>query len=249
MLTGVDPEQHQVPSPAALAAVHRNTGKHLWPELFDFDPNLPSADKKYKNWKHTSINLLNVVNDGQLDRLDCLINCNDFDAAIQILGQTYVKPFNIIYNRHVLATRHQQEGGTIDQYFETLHRLSKECNFQNATAEVYRQEYIRNFFINGIISQEIRQRLLENDTLTLDHTFKQARSLELAQRHSASYTNKNTSAAIWLITWGYRLHKSRVSMWTIGSFTFKSATTTTTTSTAGTATTLLFLQFRMASSF
>ena len=38
-------------------------------------------------------------------------------------------------------------------------------------------------------SREIRQRLLENKTLRLDQAFEQACILEMAQRHSATYSN------------------------------------------------------------
>ena len=46
-----------------------------------------------------------------------------------------------------------------------------------------------NAFINGIRSREIRQRLFENKTLTLDQAFEQARTLEMAQKNSAIYSN------------------------------------------------------------
>ena len=99
MSTGDNAEQIQVPAPVAPAAVHR----------FECDPNLPSADKKYKHWKRTFTNFLGVINDGQLDKLDCLINyvssdifdlisdCNDYDTAIQILDQMLIPS-------HVLTT-------------------------------------------------------------------------------------------------------------------------------------------------
>ena len=52
---------------------------------------------------------------------------------------------------------------------------------------MYRQELIRDAFINGLQTPSIRQRLLENTTLTLDNAFTQARSLELAQKSSEQY--------------------------------------------------------------
>ena len=47
--------------------------------------------------------------------------------------------------------------------------------------------YIRDAFISGIQSHEIRQRLLENLTLTLDNAFEQARSLEMVQKSADAY--------------------------------------------------------------
>ena len=69
---------------------------------------------------------------------------------------------------------------------QSLEKLSKHCEFHQVTAEVYRQEYIRDAFINGLNSNTIRQRLLENNDLTLAEAFQQARTLELAQKQSES---------------------------------------------------------------
>ena len=54
-------------------------------------------------------------------------------------------------------------------------------------ANQYCNEYIRDAFINGIRSRDIRQRLLENATLTKDEAFQKARGLEMAQKQSTQY--------------------------------------------------------------
>ena len=64
--------------------------------------------------------------------------------------------------------------------------LSKECEY-NVTATTYRDEAARDAFINGLLSSNIRQRLLEINKLTLDKASTQAHSLDLAQKHSLSY--------------------------------------------------------------
>ena len=45
-----------------------------------------------------------------------------------------MKPTNKIYTRHVLATRQQQAGETLDEYLQALKTLSKDYNFQSVTA-------------------------------------------------------------------------------------------------------------------
>lgn len=57
------------------------------------------------------------------------------------------------------------------------------------TADQYKSEYIRDVFIRGLRNPRIRERLLENSTITLENAFDQARALELAESHSASYMN------------------------------------------------------------
>jgi hypothetical protein len=54
--------------------------------------------------------------------------------------------------------------------------LSKDCNFSQVTANQYRDEAVRDAFITGLLSTNIRQRLLENKTLNLQTAFDQARA-------------------------------------------------------------------------
>ena len=116
-----------------------------------------------------------------------------YDSANETLKNLYVKPKNIIYNRHKLATRIQSEGETVDQYMQTLEQLSKSCDFAAVSAELNRTEYIRDAFINGLSSNVIRQRLLENNNLTLDQAYQKARTLELAQKHSSTYSHSSNN--------------------------------------------------------
>ena len=83
----------------------------------------------------------------------------------------------------------------LDQYLQVLRHLSKDCNCTAVTALENEQSYIRDAFINGIRSREIRQRLLENKTFTLDETFEQARTLEMAQKNSATYSSPDFHTA------------------------------------------------------
>ena len=84
---------------------------------------------------------------------------------------------------------------SIDTYLQILKRLSKDCNFSSVTAEQYRQSYNRDAFINGLYSKQIRQRILENMTLTLDQAFEQARPLEMAYKNSETYNQLYPSSA------------------------------------------------------
>ena len=73
------------------------------------------------------------------------------------------------------------------EFQQNLQSLSKDCNFRAVTGEEYRQEMVRDSFMNGLISTSIRRRLLENRELDLQTAFAQASALEIAQRHSQAY--------------------------------------------------------------
>ena len=99
-------------------------------------------------------------------------------------------------SRRLLATRRQQSSEALDAYLNALRLSAKDFNFRAVTAEVYKQEMIRDFFINGFSSNHIRHWLLENTTLTLEAAFTQARSLESAQVSSEHFNDGiNANAA------------------------------------------------------
>ena len=177
----------------------------LRPERLDTDPNSSTAAKEWLHWKRTFENFLIVLPQERLDKFGVLTNfvspmvfqysedCDDYTTAIAALEALFVKPKNEIYARHILATERQHSGETLDEYLQVLKTLSKDCNFKNATAVQYRDESIRDAFITGLLSNSIRQRLLENKTLDLKTMFDQARSLESAMKSSEAYTESQAS--------------------------------------------------------
>ena len=60
------------------------------------------------------------------------------------------------------------------------------------SAEVYKEEAIRDVFINGLESNLIRQRLLENRTLDLQNAYSQARSFDLAQKNAVAFIQQDS---------------------------------------------------------
>ena len=115
-------------------------------------------------------------------------DCTDFQSVIDTLDNLCVKSPNVIFARHLLSTRRQQSGETLDQFLQDLRKLSKDCKFKAVTAEQYREELIRDAFINGLFSPAIRQRLLESDTLSLQIVYDKANSLDLAQKNADTYS-------------------------------------------------------------
>lgn len=178
--------------------------KYLKPAKLDADPgdSVESASN-YKHWKKTFDSFLETFTDPaptDANQLAMLTNhvshsvfkyisgCETYATAIQKLNNIYITPQNEIYSRHLLLSRKQKDGESVDQYMSALDLLSKECVFADITANVYRDEYIRDSFICGLKSTEIRQRLLE-DCSDRTTTFKRARTLELSVKQSQQIGN------------------------------------------------------------
>lgn len=180
----------------------------LKPERLDCDPSLSTAAQEWKHWFKTFENFLGALPKEDLDKLSLLINfvspkiyeaiseCNTYEDAIKTLKSQYIKPTNEIFARYRLATRRQQIDESLEEYFQALKILGKDCHFQAVTAAQYCEESIRDAFISGLQSPIIRQRLLENKTLDLAAAFDQARALDSAQKNSEVYSTTQPSRVV-----------------------------------------------------
>ena len=180
----------------------------LRPDRFDTEPSAPGATKKWIHWLRTFQNFLgSLAEDLQNNKLNLLINyvspivfefiseCDNYEDAIKTLNELYDKPKNTIFARHLLATCRQESGQSLDQFLQKLKSLAKDCDFKNATAHEIRDEAVRDSFISGLSNGNVRQRLLESESLNLQKAFDLARSLELAQQQSLTYLNPSTCGA------------------------------------------------------
>ena len=179
----------------------------LKPSRFCADPSDPSASKVFRHWYKTFENFVNYGANGNLDRLSLLVNyvsaevfeliedAQTYEEAVKTLKDTFLKPPNEIFARHLLATRVQGTGESIDNFLLDLKRLSRDCDFKAVTANEHRDEMVRDAFINGLSSSFIRQRLLEHRSLSLSTTISQAHILDRAQKESSGYALPVTAVA------------------------------------------------------
>ena len=167
------------------------------PERLDLDPNAPNAAKEWRHWRRTFDNFIiecgidpvpnkhriitNLISANVYEHVG---NCTDFQSVIDTLDNMLVKSSNVISARHLLSTRRQQSGETLDQFFQDLRKLSKDGKFKANTVE----ELVRDAFINGLFSPAIRQRLLESETLCLPIVYDKANSQDLAQKNADTYS-------------------------------------------------------------
>ena len=174
------------------------------PQRLSLDPNSPSAGKEWKHWIRTFENYLASFPERAEDKIpvnklrlltnsvaynvyDYIEECVTYESAIRVLENQYVKTPNEIFARHLLATARQTSGQSLNDFVQKLQGLGKDCSFRPVTAQVYREEMVRDAFIKGTILSSIRQRLLENRELTLRDAVTQANTLELAQQNSLAY--------------------------------------------------------------
>lgn len=167
------------------------------PERFDGKPS--TTESQWNHWLKTFENFLVISNATEVDKLGLLINhvsstvydhisdCSSYSSAIATLKSVYSKPVNKLMARYILATRKQASHETIEQFLNALKILAKECQFTSLSLAERTHEAILDAFVAGIASSSIRQRLLENSSLTLEQASSQAQSLDLAQKNATLY--------------------------------------------------------------
>ncbi|VDP89261.1 unnamed protein product [Echinostoma caproni] len=180
-------------------------GRHLRPDRFDTDPNSPNGADAWEHWYYTFTHFLGLVEERKPDKLKTRMHflsptvykfvsrCTDNDSAITTLQSLYMQTKNEIFARHLLATSKQSAIETLDQFMQKLRNLARDCNFKAVSAKQNEEDAIRDAFINGLLSNPIRQRLLENKTLDVSTAYDQAKALDLAQQQSQTFAQVTPS--------------------------------------------------------
>ncbi|XP_042216753.1 uncharacterized protein LOC121862513 [Homarus americanus] len=139
--------------------------KFMRPDRFDVDPS--SA-----HWHRTFTYFLDALTTEatQPNRLNLLINyvapsvyefiadCDSHEDAVNTLKELYIKPKKKIFARHVLATRCQEAGETLDQYLQALN-----CSEQAHALEMAQKQsisYMQPVTINAAMATPNREAVL-----------------------------------------------------------------------------------------
>ena len=179
--------------------------KLLQPSKLSIDPNSTTATKQWRHWKRTFLSYVNryitaatsasleeyklaaLVSCATPEVYEYIDDCDTYTEAEAILEQLYVKKPNDIFARHLLRMAKQKPNQSLEDFRCTLMKLAKDCDFKDVTAMQYKDDMVRDSFINGITSSDIRQRLLEHKKLTLAEAFHQAVTLEDARRDNRAF--------------------------------------------------------------
>ena len=175
--------------------------KLLKPAKLSIDPNSSAAAKEWNHWSRTFKSYVSRYvtsaseEEANADKLAALINCatpevfeyidqcETYDEAEAVLQKLYVKQPNNIFARHRLQTAKQKPDQSLAEFHCLLMKLAKDCDFREVTAAQYRDDMIRDSFISGILSTNIRQRLLEHKTLSMKEAYDQALTIDDANRN------------------------------------------------------------------
>ena len=122
--------------------------KLLKPKDLHVLPTDSNAASVFKYWIATFESFFQAVETGQaaidpsgeVNRRGLLVNfltssayqymedCETYEAAVAELKRVYIKTKNNVFARHLLATRRQLPGESLQQFLQVLKTLSKDCS-------------------------------------------------------------------------------------------------------------------------
>uniref|UniRef100_UPI00358EF48E uncharacterized protein n=1 Tax=Myxine glutinosa TaxID=7769 RepID=UPI00358EF48E len=116
-----------------------------------------------------------------------IARCTTYDAAVEELKRLYIKKRSVVYNRHLLPTRRQQPTESIDRFAQELRHLLADSTQEVQTHEQVQDDLVRDAFVSGISSTNLRLRLLETADLTFAEALRLANVYTEAREQSNAY--------------------------------------------------------------
>ena len=178
--------------------------QHLNVEKLSLLPNSPDSSKIFALWKRKFDIYTKTLGANDSEKFDLLINRLDFTPyeyvdkttsykeAMDNLESIYDKKINKIYARWKLANEKQLEDESMDAFVLRLMVLAKDCDFKDVTAVEHKNESVLQSFVSGLEDNYIRQRILENDVVTLEDALKCADILKRAKVNAGKYESSET---------------------------------------------------------
>lgn len=137
--------------------------------------------------KQTAI-LLNVIGDEALKIFNSF-NIDRKQTKVEDILKKFDEKFsphsNVTVERYNFFTRMQRQDETLEEYLTVLTNLSTACKF-----ETLQDSLIKDMLVIGIQNTHIKERLLQEENLTVENAMKIAKSLELSQERSTKLMGK-----------------------------------------------------------
>ena len=168
----------QIPLPDKLDSKKPEEWKR-WIERFKCYRIAAGLDAKEEK---VQINTLVYAMGGDANEIFKSFQLTEEDQGYETVKQRFQTHFvgrtNVIFERTRLNKRVQGAQESMIDFIETLFTLTKTCQFGTL-----KEELIRDRIVVGIRNAVLSQKLMLDDTLTLDKAVKQAKSSELVKEH------------------------------------------------------------------
>ena len=172
----------QIPVPSKLNITDESTLAQSWRKFlrswnnYEIASNLKAEPNEYR----CSV-LLAIIGDDALERFDGFRFDNDnektdIDVVLKKFEEFCVGSTHEAFESYRFHVRNQEQTESIDAYVAELRKLAKGCNFGD-----FEDRMLRDRILVGCKSEHVREKLLEDSTLTLKKAIEIARAYEASQ--------------------------------------------------------------------
>ncbi|XP_063539281.1 uncharacterized protein LOC134748426 [Cydia strobilella] len=140
---------------------------------------------------------LTIFNSFSVDRKTATLKevIDKFDAKFNPLKNLSVERYNFF-------SRQQNSDEEFEEYVTAITNLSNSCEFSTL-----KESLIKDKFVIGISDKKVKQRLLQEDNLTIDKCLKIAKSMKLSHERSAKIQSNNDNQTVDAVSNSYRQHR------------------------------------------
>jgi len=174
--------------------IERSEAWKLFKESFQYYMDLNDVALKTRNEPEKRVQLLlNCMGDIGIETwLRIKHELNDYEKQdISIVMQKFEKEFvpkqNIIHERFQFYTSKQKEYQTTEEFIKELSTKIQTCDFGRCACRncgISRDDMLRDILVIGIRDQSLRQRLMEDEKLTLEAAINKCKAVESARLYS-----------------------------------------------------------------
>ena len=198
-------------SSTSPSASQRQLGPVDKPIVLATMPSDPKATRAYDRWKRIfNAYISHYQGASEDDKIGALSKALDDDVyyyvssastlaeALKQLDELYGKKGSNLYNRYALIKRSQNSNEEVTEFVAALEALAKNCNFKldNCDEAVVREYVLLGALVNGLYSEEIRTKILEEPNITYSAAVAKAKSMAKASKESRNFKSATTTAAM-----------------------------------------------------
>ena len=163
-----------IPLPEKLESKKPETWK-AWIERFEF---YRVASELHKKDDVVQVSTLIYAMGGNAHEISKSFHLNEeeatFEKVVKCFNDHFIGKTNLIFERAKFNRRYQLENESVIDFIEDLNKLAETCNYGDL-----KDELIRDKIVVGIHNKALSEKLMNDESLTLDKAIKKVKASEL----------------------------------------------------------------------
>jgi len=111
----------------------------------------------------------------------------ELESIKSMFNKYFIKKTNITYERYLFNKLDQENGEDFNEYLTRVQNQANKCSYG-----ILKEELVRDRLVCGTVNNEVRQKLFDEEDLTLNKTITMCRSSEVIHKQLSSFKEKSS---------------------------------------------------------